>query len=309
MSQSLEDIFEDFIVHLKSVEGLSDNTIISYKKDVNLFVEYLGEDEQTELASVDEEVIMGFFKYLSHHKNYSENSLARIYSGLNRFIKYLILIEVIDKNPMKKIKRRKVKRNIPKAIPLEDVETLLNEPYRLIGELRESGELSDFKEKMLLRDGAMLELTYSAGLRASELVELKLGQVDLILGIIKVKGKGGRERIIPLGGVARERLLSYLGIMEDKDPTEYLFTSKGNKLSRVRFWQIVKEYSKKCKLSYNISPHTLRHSFATHLLEGGADISSIQALLGHVKPSTTEIYTKVDKKRLRKVIDDIHPGA
>jgi integrase/recombinase XerD len=306
---SIDDIFEDFIVYLKAVERLSDNTVTSYSYDIKMLKKFLIKNNIKDLSNIKPSILDNYFLEISKKHNYSKSSIARMYSSVHKFIKYLMDIDILEKDPLAKTLRPNIKRNFPKAISLEKIEDLLKQPYNLLEELKNENNLTYKRNELLLRNGAMLELTYSAGLRASEIVNLKTGDIDFVIGMIRIRGKGDKERIVPLGKIAEEKIKKYLTISENKNSDNYLFTNNNKPISRIRFWQIIKNYAKRIGISEEVSPHTLRHSFATHLLDRGADIALIQALLGHSKPSTTEIYTKVDRDRLKKAIDEFHPGA
>ncbi|MCJ7580422.1 MAG: site-specific tyrosine recombinase XerD, partial [Candidatus Aminicenantes bacterium] len=229
----------------------------------------------------------------------SARSLARLVSSLRSYYSFLILDGIIKVNPTVGLSAPKLWFSLPKFLSVKDVELLLQQP--------------DENEPKGLRDKAMLELLYATGLRVSELVSLKKNDVNLESGFLICKGKGGKERIVPLGNSSAVAVTKYLEEARQnfwKKETEILFlTARGGAFTRQGFWKMLKEYGEKASLAQKISPHILRHSFATHLLERGADLRSVQLMLGHSQITTTQIYTHVTRKHLRKVYDKFHPRA
>jgi integrase/recombinase XerD len=291
---------KEYLSYLRIERGASENTISSYTNDLLMFEKFLNEKSNGELEDIEKTHIRAFVSEL-HKKGYSPSSIMRIFSAVRGFFKYLLREEVIKKDPLKGIILPRVKRSLPKPLTLEEVEKLLSAP--------------DTSTPLGLRDSAMLEMMYAAGLRVSELISLKTENIDLNYGYVRIKGKGKKERLVPVGEVAIERVKEYLekarGTLLGKKESEYLFVNRrGGKMTRQRFWGIIKEYARKCGIPpEKISPHVIRHSFATHLLERGADLVSVQNLLGHSSLTTTQIYTLVNKERLRKVYEDYHPRA
>jgi integrase/recombinase XerD len=291
---------KEYLSYLRIERGASENTISSYTNDLLMFEKFLNEKSNGELEDIEKTHIRAFVSEL-HKRGYSPSSIMRIFSAVRGFFKYLLREEVIKKDPLKGIILPRVKRSLPKPLTLEEVEKLLSAP--------------DTSTPLGLRDSAMLEMMYAAGLRVSELISLKTENIDLNYGYVRIKGKGKKERLVPVGEVAIERVKEYLekarGTLLGKKESEYLFVNRrGGKMTRQRFWGIIKEYARKCGIPLEkISPHVIRHSFATHLLERGADLVSVQNLLGHSSLTTTQIYTLVNKERLRKVYEDYHPRA
>jgi integrase/recombinase XerD len=227
-------------------------------------------------------------------------STARILVSVKQFYRFLLTEKIVEKDPTFLIRTPKMKMSIPGVLSLDDVETLLSSP--------------DENSVEGARDKAMLEVLYATGIRVSELVGLELNDVNFELGYVLVYGKGGKERIVPLGEEAKKKLSNYLKLSRPKllqvRTSIYLFvTRRGGKMTRQGFWKLIKNYANKIGINQRVSPHTLRHSFATHLLERGADLRTIQVMLGHSDISTTQIYTHIEKERLKEVHKKYHPRS
>lgn len=306
---ALEKALADLFIYLGGERGLSPLTLSAYRQDLEYFLEYCSLEGMSAPDEVTREHINNFLLMRSGSGD-SAKTLARRLSAIRVFFRFLVREGDIQKNPCEHIESIRLPRHLPKARELMVVEALLQAPYKLLEELSQKKEIRPHKEQELHRDGAALELCYSAGLRATELCAMTVGQLDLHIGFLRVKGKRGRERVLPLGELALKKLGDYLRLRPEatRSPGSPLFVSKkGGAITRIAFWQMVKRYAQ--KIDVGISPHVIRHSFATHLLEGGADIKTVQTLLGHVRPSTTQIYTRVKDKRLKEVIEKHHPGA
>lgn len=295
----LKRAIEEYLSHLQIEKGASENTISSYRNDLKLFEKFFEERESVE--EIDRIRIRAFVSEL-HKIGYSPSSIMRVFSAVRGLFKYLLREEVIKREPVKGIILPKFQRGLPKPLTLEEVEKLLSAP--------------DLSTPIGLRDSAMLEIMYAAGLRVSELLSLKTEDLNFTYGYLRVKGKGKKERLVPIGEVALERVKEYIEkarrkLLAKKVESEYLFLNRrGKRMTRQRFWGIIKEYALRCGIpSEKISPHVIRHSFATHLLERGADVVSVQNLLGHSSLTTTQIYTLVNKERLRKIYEEHHPRA
>ena len=283
-----DDIIE-YMKYLVMERKLSDNTTYSYYNDLLKTSVYFKKD----LKSLNTADIK---KYISS-LNESDRSIAHLVAALRSFYKFLIINKKIKSSPMNLINPPKLSKKIPKVLNIDEVDKLLN--IKLENEF-------DYRNK------AMLELMYACGLRVSEIVSLKLTDVDLVNSILKVFGKGSKERIIPIGEYANAALSIYINHYRDlllKNKTsDYLFiNNQGKEMSRVGFFKMLKKLALKEGIKRDFSPHTLRHSFATHLLDSGADLRSIQELLGHSSISTTQIYTHVSKENIRKDYDEFHP--
>ena len=297
LSSQPEDILQAFLDFLSVEKGLSANTILSYSRDLNKLFYFL-KKEKVALDSVQEEELVKFIHHQSR-AGLSSRSLGRLISSLKSFYKFLVLDDVIKKNPAVNLSSPKIWLKLPQFLTVEEVESLLMQP--------------DENNIRGIRDRAMLELLYATGLRVSELVSLKMKDLNMEEGFLLCRGKGGKERIVPIGLSARHAIRRYLDearpqIMKESSDALFL-TSRGGAFTRQGFWKMLKGYARKAGFDLKISPHILRHSFATHLLERGADLRSVQLMLGHTQITTTQIYTHVSRERLRKVYEKYHPRA
>jgi integrase/recombinase XerD len=294
---SPDEILQAFLDFLAVEKGLSANTIISYSGDLNKLFSFL-EKEKIPWNRIQEEDLVKFIHQQSR-AGLSSRSLARLISSLKSFYKFLILDDIVKKNPAVNLSSPKIWLKLPQFLTVQEAESLLSQP--------------DEKVIRGLRDKAMLELLYATGLRVSELVSLKMKELNMDEGFLLCRGKGGKERIVPFGESARQALRRYLDEARPKimkKATDVLFvSSRGGALTRQGFWKMLKTYARRAGLGLKISPHILRHSFATHLLERGADLRSVQLMLGHTQITTTQIYTHVSRERLRKVYEKYHPRA
>ncbi len=296
-SASSEEVRQAFLEYLSVEKGLSVNTILSYSRDLyKLFLFF--EKEKISWKGAKEPDLVKFIHHMSL-SGLSARSLARLISTLKSFYRFLILDGILKKNPAVNLTSPKSWLSLPKFLSIAEVESLLSQP-------RED-------ETRGIRDKAMLELLYATGLRVSELVSLRMSDVNLEDGFLICRGKGGKERIVPLGSSAKNAINRYLGesrptfLLKDSD---FIFlTYRGQPFTRQGFWKVLKKYATEAKLEDKISPHVLRHSFATHLLERGADLRSVQLMLGHSQITTTQIYTHVSRKQLRSLYEKYHPRA
>jgi len=292
----------EFKNYLKLERSLSDNSIDAYLLDIRKLTSFISENYSTSLSieNINVSIIESFIKYLFKSES-STYSQARIVSGLKSFFNYLLLEEKIDINPMELIDAPKLVRKLPETLSIQEIEIIIN--------------AVDLDSKEGMRNKAILETLYSCGLRVSELVNLKVQNLFLDIGFIKVLGKGMKERLVPIGTKAAECISIYmkeyrtnLNISEGFEG--YLFINRrGKNLTRNMIFIIVKDLVKKAGLNKNISPHTFRHSFATHLIEGGADLRAVQEMLGHESITTTEIYTHLNKNYLKEVVNKFHPRS
>nr|WP_244304321.1 site-specific tyrosine recombinase XerD [Dolosigranulum pigrum] len=296
-----QEALEEYIIYLKIERGLSANTVTSYKRDVEKYLTFLTEKKITQLDEVSRFEILDFLQTL-RQSGAADNSIIRMVSSLRKFHQYLKRESIVSDDPMQLIDTPKKASTLPKAISPQAVEQLLEAP--------------DTTTPLGVRDRTILELMYATGLRISELVNLKLSDMHLTMGFIQTMGKGEKERIIPLGEIASQWLDHYLDgarvYLQDQsaETSEYVFlNSRGKGLSRQGVWKKVKQLALEAGIDQNVTPHTLRHSFATHLLENGADLRMVQELLGHADISTTQIYTHITKTRLKQVYSDYHPRA
>lgn len=304
MSKNLIDfpeIIEQFIDIVWMERGLSKNTLSAYRTDLKNFVTWLkqtsGENLSNLMIEANREVIQKYFSDLED-REISPRSRARLLSSLRLFYAYLLREKIIDVDPVALIDAPKMGRSLPKTLSEKDVESLLMAP--------------DTMTLLGLRDRSLFEVLYATGLRVSELVGLELTQVNLVQGVLRVTGKGNKERLVPLGEEAISWLEKYLGIVRSDllkgKVTDALFvTKRGGAMTRQAFWYLIKRYAFQAEIASDISPHTLRHAFATHLLNHGADLRVVQMLLGHSDLSTTQIYTHVANERLKSLHSQHHP--
>ncbi|AIE60617.1 site-specific tyrosine recombinase XerD [Bacillus methanolicus] len=297
----MENRLKDFLHFLIVEKGLAKNTIVSYERDLKSYLKYLKNIETvTDLNHVQRTHIVHFLKFLKDQGK-SSKTLARHVASVRAFHQFLLREKAADHDPTVHIESPQLERKLPKVLSLEEVETLLNAPR--------------LDNHFGLRDKAMLELLYATGIRVSELIGLNVGDVHLSMGFVRCIGKGNKERIIPLGRTAAKAIDSYLNngrkkFMSKKSSEEALFLNHhGKRLTRQGFWKILKRLTKEAGIEKELTPHTLRHSFATHLLENGADLRAVQEMLGHADISTTQIYTHVTKTRLKDVYSQFHPRA
>jgi integrase/recombinase XerD len=290
-------IIEQFLDAIWMEHGLSENTLQAYCTDLNGFYTWLAENGTVTLQQVQREHV---HSYLAKRvaQSSSPRSTARLLSSLKRFYRWLLREERLEHDPTALIEAPRTGRPLPKSLSEQEVEALL--------------EAVDTKTLLGLRDRAMLEVLYACGLRVSELIGLKLSQTNLKQGVIRVRGKGNKERLVPLGEEAIQWLESYLqqarNQLLSREISEYLFiTHRRKPMSRQAFWYMVKRYALLAGITQEISPHTLRHAFATHLLNHGADLRVVQMLLGHSDLSTTQIYTHVARARLQQLHALHHP--
>ncbi|SEN40944.1 integrase/recombinase XerD [Amphibacillus marinus] len=290
---------EDFVHYIKIERGLSINTLQSYQRDLKKYLTYLTEqrsiDSWTEVARSD----ITQFLYHMNDTGVSQATLARSLSSIRLFHQFLQNERITAVNPSIHIETPKKTAKLPKFLSSEEVDRLLD---------------IETDEPLSIRNKAMVETLYATGLRVTELVSLTLSDLHLMMGFIRCLGKGSKERIVPLGDIASSAVKQYLELsrplLVKKQLTEQLFVNHhGKPLSRQGFWKILKRVAEEQDVKKNLSPHMLRHSFATHLLENGADLRSVQEMLGHADISTTQIYTHVSKRRLREIYSKHHPRA
>ncbi|WP_338156655.1 site-specific tyrosine recombinase XerD [Ligilactobacillus salivarius] len=296
---AINNILMDYLHYLKVERGLSENTINSYGIDLKLFLEYLRENEIPSFKQVNKEVIVNYMQS-EKNNNKANSSILRSVSSLRKFFQYLAQEKIIEKDPMLLIDTPKKKQHLPQVLTKEEVEKLLRSPN--------TGQV------LGLRDRAMLELIYATGLRISEIINLKLEDLHLTMGTLQTLGKGHKERIVPVGDEAIKWVNRYLEEARPKllkqKRSNYLFLNfHGNNLTRQGVWKNLKAEVRKAGIQKNITPHTLRHSFATHILENGADLRIVQELLGHADISTTQIYTHLSNKQLADIYNRAHPRA
>ena len=289
-------IIDQFIDHLWLEDGLSKNTLNSYRFDLSIFVSWLAETKKVELLDVSELEIQEFlaFKFPTS----KSRSISRLLATLRRFFRFLLRENKIKEDPTLKIQTPKIPKSLPKSLSEDEVEGLLEAP--------------DIKTDVGIRDRSMLELLYACGLRVSELVGIQLTEVILSDGVIRVTGKGSKTRLVPMGEEAVDWIKKYLTESRqnilNKQTSKFLFvTNRGGEMTRQAFWYLIKKYALMANINKPMSPHILRHAFATHLINHGADLRVVQMLLGHSDISTTQIYTHVARERLKKLHQEHHP--
>lgn len=295
-----EDNMVDYLHYLTVERGLSSNTRASYQQDLRHFFTYLIEQEKSmPLANIDRFTIMAFLGELEKNGK-SRNTVIHMVSTLRKFFQFATSNNWVAVDPMTQVDPPKKAQHLPAVLTLTEVEALLAVP--------------DPNTPLGLRNRTMLEVMYATGLRVSELVNLRLDNLHLELGLIQTLGKGDKERIIPIGDVASHWLQRYLAdgrpfLGKQQDEQVIFLNDHGHQLTRQGVWKLIKGWVKAAGITKDVSPHTLRHSFATHILENGADLRIVQELLGHADISTTQIYTHISNKRLTEVYGKSHPRA
>lgn len=295
----IEPFLEKFLNYISIERNLSRNTAVSYRNDLKRYVEYLREQNIESLDDAKPGIITSLFDML-HRSGLSAKSISRNFSAIRSFHKYALGEGAARNDPTENLFRPKIEKKLPAVLEYNEIEKILNQPNEL--------------KKFGLRDKAMIEVMYSCGLRISELISLR--ETDLIFqeGLIRVIGKRDKERVVPLGSKAIEIIDKYIKnerihLSKGKNSGGILFLNKNGKpISRMGVWKILRKYCLKADIKKDVSPHTLRHSFATHLLEGGANLRAVQEMLGHSDISTTQIYTHIDREYLLEVHKTFHPG-
>ncbi|MFF2286422.1 site-specific tyrosine recombinase XerD [Peribacillus butanolivorans] len=297
----MENQIRDFIHFLTIEKGLAKNTLVSYERDLNSYWSYLKNVET--ITNWNDSRRVNILHFLVHLKDQSKSSktVARHIASIRSFHQFLLRERVTDQDPSLHIETPKPERSLPKVLSMEEVEALLEAPKVM--------------DEYGLRDKAMLELMYATGMRVSELISMDVSDVHASMGFVRCIGKGNKERIIPIGQTALGAIEHYLDrargkFASPKHRTESLFLNHhGNRLTRQGFWKILKKLVKTAQIEKEITPHTLRHSFATHLLMNGADLRAVQEMLGHADISTTQIYTHITNVRIKDVYSKFHPRA
>ncbi len=298
----MKNHLEEYLHYLKIERGLSENTIQSYKRDLSQYFSFLDEKAISSCEQVDRYLVLDFLEFL-RNEGKSSATIIRMVSSLRKFHQFLRQERMTDNDPMQHIDTPKKTQRLPKTLSIKEVEKIIESP--------------DTNDALGIRDRAILEVMYATGLRVTELITLKLDDLHLSLGLLQTVGKGDKERIIPLGDVAIKWVNLYLEksrpellAKNKKDKTNILFLNyKGEGFTRQGIWKNLKVYVTQAGIEKEVTPHTLRHSFATHLLENGADLRVVQELLGHADISTTQIYTHISKKRMADVYKTYFPRA
>ena len=287
-----EDWVRRFLQYLRIEKGVADNTIQSYGHDLAMYCTHLG---KADVVRVQPSHVSGFLKFL-YTRKLKPRSATRAFAAVRGLHKFLILEKATTENPTATVEQPRWWKPLPNVLSLEEVDKLLEAPKT--------------DNPKGLRDRALLEVLYATGLRVSELIGLKMDGVNLDLGFVRCMGKGSKERIVPMGASAADSVIAYLAARKVRQPTDYVFlNNRGGKLSRSGFWRILQGYGRQAGIKKKLTPHVLRHSFATHLLERGADLRAVQTMLGHSNISTTEIYTHVMRERLKEIYKTYHPRA
>ena len=287
-----QEWIDRFLQYLRIEKGVADNTVQSYKHDLAMYREHLGTLGLLEAQRAD---VSKFLKFL-YARQLKPRSATRAFAAVRGLHKFLILERATTENPTANVDQPRWWKPLPNVLAFEEVDKLLSVP--------------DTATSKGLRDKAMLEVLYATGLRVSELIGLRLDGVDTEIGFVRCMGKGSKERIVPLGASAASAVEAYLQVRRVRKSTNYLFlNNRGEKLSRMGFWKLLREYGIRAGIKKKLTPHVLRHSFATHLLERGADLRAVQTMLGHSNISTTEIYTHVMRERLKEIYKSYHPRA
>ncbi len=293
-----DQFVSEYLAVLRLEKNLSDNTINSYKNDINNFFIFCEENDIDDLNQVNS-VHISQFMQIQREAGYKSSTTARYISSLKGFFSYLHQSNYIESDPTESMLSVKLSRKLPTVLSVEEIDKIFSLP--------------DTNDKFGLRDRAILEILYSCGLRVSESINLKKSDLLLKDEVIRVFGKGSKERIIPIGTSAIQWVTKYLinsrpFLVKRNVSKDYVFLSvRGSKLSRMAVWKIIDKYVKDAEIKKEIHPHTFRHSFATHLIEGGADLRAVQEMLGHSSISTTQIYTHIDRQYIKQVHHDFHP--
>jgi integrase/recombinase XerD len=300
MTETDAALLDEFCDHLWLEDGLSKNTLEAYRRDLTLFGDWLARARERALLAANEEDLAAYFAYRYAETRLRASSQARLHSSLKRFYQFALREHRLAADPTLKLDTPKKPQRFPKSLTEADVEALLGAP--------------DAGSSLGLRDRAMLEMLYATGLRVSELVALKLIEISQDMGVVRVFGKGGKERMVPMGEEASASLTRYLNearpllLARAQMQSDAAFvTARGAAMTRQAFWYLIKKHARAAVPGRPLSPHTLRHAFATHLLNHGADLRVVQMLLGHADISTTQIYTHVARERLKLLHQKHHP--
>lgn len=294
----MEVIVQKYINFLEKDKRLSLNTLQSYRRDIEQYITYLAEINLHNITNTNKTTVITYLLNLQK-KGRATSTISRNLASIRSFYQYVSKNKIIEQDPTSELESPKVEKKLPQILSTKEVELLLEQP-----------KCTDLKG---YRDKAMLELLYATGIRVTELISLNLTDINLEMGFIKCN-KGSRERMIPIGSIAISAIQEYLsksrGLLIQKSDEKALFVNiNGRRLTRQGFWKIIKQYKNLAKINKDITPHTLRHSFAAHLLENGADLRSIQEMLGHSDISSTQIYAQIAKNKIKEIYKKTHPRA
>lgn len=298
ISEETNQFLQEYLAYLKLEKNLSEQSVVSYFSDLKKFLLFIEEKKCFDLNTIKPKLISEYFEIM-RGLGISSSTTARYLSSVKGFFKYLSAQEYIEKDPAEILSARITERKLPTVLSFEEIDKILQSPKT--------------DAKLGLRDKAILELFYSCGLRVSELINLKLSDLYFSDEVIRVLGKGSKQRIVPIGESAVQWMNEYIKrirpLLEKKMKSENIIflNNRGTKLSRMGIWKIVDKYVKEAEIETEFHPHTFRHSFATHLLEGGADLRAVQEMLGHADISTTQIYTHIDRDFIKQMHKDFHP--
>jgi integrase/recombinase XerD len=300
----MQNKVDEFLTSLEVEKGYSENTRVAYKNDLGQFLAYVHKSvlpPVQDWGKVTKDHLVAYILSLKADREYASTTVARKVAAIKSFFHFLVAEGFVKDDPTATLDSPRVKKYLPRAISQEDVERLLDAPGK--------GD-----EPRALRDRAILELLYATGMRVSELVALNEGDVDLASASVRCFGKGGKERVIPVYERAVQAIEGYASkgrvrLLRQSDEKALFLNQRGERLTRQGLWLIVKGYVRQAGIRVSVTPHTLRHSFATHMLRGGADLRNVQELLGHANIATTQVYTQVSNERLREVYDEAHPRA
>ena len=294
----MQEFLREYLAYLKLERNLSENTIVSYERDLKKVLDFFSSQNINDLNDVSSQILTAYFGQ-ENVLSLTPATVYRCICSIRGFFKYLFLNKYINDNPADKLSSVKISRNLPQVLSFNEIEKILSIP---------KGD-----NKLGLRDKALLELLYSSGLRVSEAINLKTTDLFFKEEVIRVLGKGSKERMVPIGSSALRWMTEYLKksrpLLQRKSKSFSIvfLNNRGNKISRMGIWKIVKKYVDEAGIKKEVHPHTLRHSFATHLIEGGADLRAVQEMLGHSDISTTQIYTHIDREYVKQIHRDYHP--
>lgn len=290
----MQEYINKYLSYIEHDKNFSSQTLRAYQNDLNQYRLFLMEEGWSDLGDVNRLLLRKFLAFLKQ-QDYSKTTIARKMVSIRSLYKFLCREGIVECNPVENIRTPKLDRKLPEFMNVNDTEMLLNQP--------------DLNSLLSIRDKAIMETLYSTGIRVSELVGIDSTDIDSLNGVIKVRGKGKKERIIPIGNHALKAIQFYLNRREKRENQALFLNKRGERLTERSVARMLEKYVKKAGMSKKISPHTFRHSFATHLLDHGADLRSVQELLGHVNLSTTQIYTHITTERLKQVYNKTHPRA
>ena len=295
----MKKLLESFLEYLSVERGLAENTILSYNRDLKSYIYFLKKKNINDVNTTNRTTIVSYL-LLMQKKGKASSSISRACAAIKSFYQFLFREQLIDEDPTANLDAPKLEHRLPKVLTVEEVEKLLCQP--------------DITTPLGMRDRAMLELLYATGMRVSELISISVENINLEMGFLRCIGKGSKERIVPIGDIAVDYIKDYIAdarkkLLNGKESNILFLNRDGNGLTRQGFWKIIKKYSKEAEFDKKITPHTLRHSFATHLLENGADLRAVQEMLGHADISTTQIYTHITRSKIKEVYDKTHPRA